>query len=666
MNGAPATGAPGNYGFTLVCDTGTFTGTLTVAANGTTASGTVNVPEGSNCTSLTATEPTAPNNYNWGNETGTITPGPITSASTAEITDRLNRNQISVPVTLTVNGAPATGAPGTYDFSLVCNTGTYTGSVTLTGTDTTGTATVNVPEGDNCTSLTEPVKPAAPTPYVWGPVNATPPTGPIRAGSIATITNQLAPNQIPVTINVNVTGAPATGAPGSYPFTLTCDTGTYTGSVTISGTATTGSTTVNVPQGATCTTLTESGKPTAPATYAWGQETGTPPTGPITTGSIGTITNPLVPNPISVTVNLTVTEAPATGAPGSYPFTLVCNGISYTGTVTLTGTSTTGTGTVNVPEGANCTTLTETGKPTAPTSYNWGPVTATPPMGPIAPGATASITNPLTRGQIPVTITVNVAGAPAAGAPGSYPFTLVCDTGTYTGSVTLTGTATTGSATVDVPEGANCTTLTEGSKPTAPTSYTWAPETTTPPAGPIATGSSGTINNQLNAPSLTVSITPDKTVVVPGSSVTYAVNVGNGGPINSDPDTKIVISVPAGEQVTSAVPGNGWVCSPTTGTGPFDITCVKAAGVPAGAANEPVVTLVVTKTTTAAITNTAKVTSGDAACVSTPAAARCEASATVTSAAPREPAPVPANSLAMLLLAGLGLMGLAFARIKRS
>nr|WP_221452148.1 DUF5979 domain-containing protein [Comamonas odontotermitis] len=649
----------------MTCDTGTYTGTLTVPANGTTASGSVNVPVGANCTSLVTTEPTAPANYSWSPETATLTPGPITSASTAEITDPLNLNQVALPIRLNVTGAPATGAPGNYGFTLTCDTGTYTGTLTVPANGTTASGSVNVPVGANCTSLVT-TEPTAPANYSWSPETATLTPGPITSASTAEITDPLNRNQISVPVTVTVTGAPATGAPGSYPFTLVCDGTSYTGSVTLTGTSTTGTGSINVPEGANCTTLTETGKPTAPTSYTWGPVTATPPVGPIAPGATASITNPLTRGQIPVTITVNVTGAPATGAPGSYPFTLVCDGTSYTGSVTLTGTSTTGTGTVNVPEGANCTTLTETSKPTAPTSHTWGPETATPPVGPIAPGATASITNPLTRGQIPVTITVNVAGAPAAGAPGSYPFTLVCDTGTYTGSVTLTGTATTGSATVDVPEGANCTTLTEGSKPTAPTSYTWAPETTTPPAGPIATGSSGTINNQLNAPSLTVSITPDKTVVVPGSSVTYAVNVGNGGPINSDPDTKIVISVPAGEQVTSAVPGNGWVCSPTTGTGPFDITCVKAAGVPAGAANEPVVTLVVTKTTTAAITNTAKVTSGDAACVSTPAAARCEASATVTSAAPREPAPVPANSLAMLLLAGLGLIGLAFARIKRS
>lgn len=668
ITGAPASGAPGSYPFTLVCDTGTYTGTVTLTGTATSGTTSITVPEGANCTTLTEnSKPTAPANYTWGPETTTPPAGPVVNGSTATITNPLTRNLISVPINVTVPGAPATGAPGTYSFTLVCDTGTYTGTVTLTGTSTAGTGMINnVPEGANCTTLTETSKPAAPDTYAWGPVTATPPAGPIGPGSTGSISNPLTRNLISVTISVNVTGAPATGAPGSYPFTLVCDTGTYTGTITLTGSSTTGSSTVNVPEGATCSTLTEPSKPTAPATYAWGPETATPPAGPIAPGSTGTITNPLTRNLIPVTVNLTVPGAPATGAPGSYPFTLVCDTGTYTGVVTLTGTSTTGTGTVNVPEGANCTTLTETGKPTAPTSYNWGPETTTPPVGPIAPGSTASISNPLTRNQIPVTITVNVAGAPAAGAPGSYPFTLVCDTGTYTGTVTITGTATSGTATVNVPEGANCTTLTENSKPTAPTSYNWGPETTTPPAGPITTGSNGVINNQLNAPSLTVSITPDKTVVVPGTPVTYVVDVSNGGPVNSDPNTTIVISVPAGEQVTRAIPGNGWVCSPTTGTGPFDITCVKAAGVPAGAAKEPVLTLVVTKTTPADVTNTARVTSGDAACVSAPAAARCAGSATVTSSNPRVAEPVPANSLAMLLLAGLGLMGLAFARFKRS
>ena len=56
----------------------------------------------------------------------------------------------------------------------------------------------------------------------------------------------------------------------------------------------------------------------------------------------------------------------------------------------------------------------------------------------MAAGGTASgtIVNPLTRNQIAVTINKTVTGAPASGAPGGYAFSLACDTGTYTGTVT--------------------------------------------------------------------------------------------------------------------------------------------------------------------------------------------------------------------------------------
>ncbi|HOB02950.1 MAG TPA: DUF5979 domain-containing protein, partial [Casimicrobium huifangae] len=83
------------------------------------------------------------------------------------------------------------------------------------------------------------------------------------------------PAQVPVTINKTVTGAPATGAPGTYNFTITCSTptATYNGSVTLTGTATTGSTTINVPAGSTNCVVTEPSVPTAPTNYSWGAAT---------------------------------------------------------------------------------------------------------------------------------------------------------------------------------------------------------------------------------------------------------------------------------------------------------------------------------------------------------------------------------------------------------
>ncbi|MBS0514859.1 MAG: hypothetical protein JSS16_05255 [Proteobacteria bacterium] len=464
------------------------------------------------------------------------------SSATANNCGALNKI-VAVTINKTVTGAPAAGAPGGYAFSLVCNNGTYTGTVALTGTATNGSTTVDVPQGAICSTLTETSKATAPTNYNWGTETTVPP-GTITTGSSGSITNPLSLIPGTLTVTKTITGGPAVTSAMAFPFNVACSTpaATYPGTVNVAANATTGSTTVSIPAGSTNCTIAEGARPTAPTNYTWGAPTYTQPSAaamPAGGTASGTIVNPLTRNQIAVTISKTVTGAPASGAPGAYGFSLTCDTGTYTGTVTLTGTATTGSTTVNVPQGATCPTLTETSKATAPTNYTWGTATTTAPVGTIAAGSSGSMTNPLTRNQIAVTISKTVTGAPASGAPGAYGFSLTCDTGTYTGTVTLAGTATTGSTTVNVPQGATCPTLTETSKAAAPTGYSWGTATTVPPTGTIAAGSSGTITNPLNLPAdITVTKTvktvngapaTTSTVVSAGDTIVYTLTYKNSG-----------------------------------------------------------------------------------------------------------------------------------------
>ncbi|MBL8310463.1 MAG: hypothetical protein JNL19_08590, partial [Burkholderiales bacterium] len=204
--------------------------------NGAVATYTINATIGAGatgtiCNSATATLPIGTS------QTGNNQPDTSTAC--------VNPAQVPVTINKTVTGAPATGAPGTYNFTITCATptATYPATITLTGTATTGSTTVNVPAGSTNCVVTEPSVPTAPTNYSWGaPTIGTLPLT-LVAGSTPSVgvTNPLTRNNVAVTITKTVTGAPATGAPGTYNFTIACSnpTATYTGSVTLTGTATT-------------------------------------------------------------------------------------------------------------------------------------------------------------------------------------------------------------------------------------------------------------------------------------------------------------------------------------------------------------------------------------------------------------------------------------------
>ncbi|MBK8416671.1 MAG: DUF11 domain-containing protein [Bacteroidetes bacterium] len=130
-------------------------------------------------------------------------------------------------------------------------------------------------------------------------------------------------------------------------------------------------------------------------------------------------------------------------------------------------------------------------------------------------------------------------------------------------------------------------------------------------------------------PNLVVNKTASVASAPAGGTFTYLIQVSNTGPVASGVNTVITDAVPAGVNITGLTNGAGWVCTPTTVTGPGTITCTNAAGVAAGAANQTVVTLNATKTATTSVANTASVTSGDPGCVA-PLPARCTSTVTAS------------------------------------
>lgn len=343
---------------------------------------------------------------------------------------------------------------------------------------------------------------------------------------------------VPVTVTKTLTGAPAGGVDGTYAFTLTCGTNTYNGSVVLGGGALTGQATVNVPVGSTGCTVAETSTPPAPTNYTWGTATYVQPTSPIAAGATATITNPLSANPGTLTITKTITGGTSATAL-SFPYTVTCATPSntYTGNVTVAAGASNGTATVNnIPAGSTCT-VAEGTLPPPPSNYSWGTPTYTQPSGAMAPGGTqtATIANSLARNQVTLTVTKDVTGAPATGAPGSYDFSVSCanPTASYTGSVVLTGTTTSGTGTVTIPEGSTGCTVTETSTPTAPPNYTWGTATYVQPTSPIASGATATITNPLIDMRADVSVVKTLTTAGPylvGQQVSYTITVANAGP----------------------------------------------------------------------------------------------------------------------------------------
>jgi uncharacterized repeat protein (TIGR01451 family) len=646
------TAASRTFPYSVTCATppNTFTGNVVVVSGTLSGTATVSIPVGStNCTISEGALPTPPTNYTW------VTPPTYTQPSAGAmgaggaiagtITNALNRIQIPVTITKNVTGAPASGAPGTYNFTIACGnpTATYSGSVTITGTGVTGTsAAINIPAGSTNCNITEGTIPGAPTNYTWGaPSYVQPGAIPATGTDTGTITNPLALNQITVTANKTITGIAAALVPASsFPFSVVCagnPGGTYNGTMTVAAGSLTGSGSVQVPAGSTGCVLSEGTLPAAPTNYTWGAPTYAPDAtlvSPLAVAESVGVTNPLTRNNVAVTLSKTISNVTGNGtnfpfaAATTFNYSMSCQNptATYTGTITVAAGATTGSAAAfNVPAGSTNCTVTETGVPSAPTNYSWGTVTYTQP-GTIPASGTASgnITNPLNRNQVTITANKTITGGPSgANLPfatnTNFPFIVTCTgnpAGTYSGNMTVLAGQTTGSGTVQVPQGSTGCTLAEGTRPAAPANYTWGAATYAPDATlvtPLVNAEAVGVTNPLtqNAPNISVV----KTITSAGiaSPVVYSIVVSNTGGAGSYAltDTPLLGSGITAGQATCASPQNTAAC-PTvaanlTGSAPYTLAAAGTA-IAGGASHTYTVTLPFT------VTNAATQVAGSALC----------------------------------------------------
>ncbi|MEN5180510.1 DUF5979 domain-containing protein [Comamonas testosteroni] len=376
-----------------------------------------------------------------------------------------------------------------------------------------------------------------------------------------------------LTVSKTVSGGPSPLPPLSFPFSVSCSGGAApfnaSGNVAAGGSAQV----TGIPAGSTCS-VAEGNKPAVPG-YTWSVEQITNPAGAMAPGGAlaASIANSLSANPGTLTVSKTVTGGPSPLPALSFPFSVSCTGgaapaggFSASGNVSAGSSASVG----NIPAGSSCT-VTEGAKPPV-ANYTWGVEQITNPGGPMAAGGTlaAAIANSLTRDQVSVTINKTVTGAPATGAPGNYGFSLVCDTGTYTGAVGIAANGVSGSTTVQVPKGATCSALNETGKATPPANYSWAAESTTPPAGAIATGAVGSIVNPLKT---NAKVTLQKTgprVVLTGEQFNYTLTLTNTGELPTGPVLTVQDLLPEGMEFVSA---QGDICTGAASDKQTLLTC---------------------------------------------------------------------------------------------
>ncbi|WP_395025488.1 beta strand repeat-containing protein [Comamonas odontotermitis] len=526
----------------------------------------------------------------------TITNAPITYNVTATV------NPVGGGV---VNGGSAscTPSPVASGVSSTCQVTTITPGWSFTGW--TGAACSQGQNTNNCT-LT--------------PTNA----------DMAVVAN-FSPLPGTLTVSKTVSGGPSPLPALSFPFTVNCTGGSAPFSTSSSVSAGSSAQVTGIPAGSTCS-VTEGSKPAVPG-YTWGAEQITNPSGAMAPGGAlaAGIANSLSANPGTLTVSKTVTGGPSPLPALSFPFSVSCTGgaapaggFSASGSVSVGSSASVG----NIPAGSSCT-VTEGAKPPV-ANYTWGTEQITNPGGPMAAGGTlaATIANSLTRDQVSVTINKTVTGAPATGAPGNYGFSLVCDTGTYTGAVGIAANGVSGSTTVQVPKGATCSALNETGKATPPANYSWAAESTTPPAGAIATGAVGSIVNPLKT---NAKVTLQKTgprVVLTGEQFNYTLTLTNTGELPTGPVLTVQDLLPEGMEFVSA---QGDICTGAASDKQTLLTCAVPGPLTEAGGATPSATFTVTvkaPATAGALTNYAATHPSGSGNPPSPPGAACDATTT--------------------------------------
>ena len=568
VSGGPAAGVAATFGYSANCGAdGTFPITVTTSAATNQGTNTIlNVPAGAVCSVTETTVPAAPANYAYG-----TTPGPNSvTASVASQTPGSNPTSFTNTLTrqngsLTVNkivtvpgGSGLTGVSGAFTFNADCSASgdgaTHAVSITLTNA-LTGGSTIPLPAGAMCT-VAEQSQPTAPVGYMYGTAlyAGNPATVPANAAATVTVTDPLAAVAAgSISVTKAVVGGP--NPAGSFSITVACPAApgiaAYSSTLSVAAGATVPFTGIPTPN--TCTVTESSTLPTPPTNYIW-DVSNTPP--PAITGltvaaggsNTATVTNTLVRQTSTITVQKTVTGGPAGGVTATFTFSADCGaddaspGVPFTTSIALTA-ATSGSNTISsVPAGATCT-VSEGALPTPPANYVWG---ASPPSVMLtttnAGPNNAAFTNTLSRPPSTITVTKTVTGAPVAGIPSStFNFNVDCGADDasagvpYTSAVTLSGTTTTLAGTpVSVPAGAVCTVTEQAPLPAPPTNYSYGaiPAGVTLPATTAATDTPVTVTNALTPNPGTLNVV--QVVNGPGANLvngtfTYTVDCGVAG-----------------------------------------------------------------------------------------------------------------------------------------
>ena len=383
------------------------------------------IPPGTSCTVSEGTLPAPAPNYAYGTP-GISNAGPFTTvaggSTSSIVTNTLARQTGSLTVTKVVTGpgSSASQVTGSFPFSVDCGgDGTFTGSVAITAGATNSSSVPGIPAGASCT-VTETGTTTAPAGFSWSAPMYTgnPATIPVGTAATVTITNPLA--ALPsgsISVAKSVVGGPIPA--GSFSITVACPANgavaAYNSTQTVTGGNSVIFSGVPTPNASDCSVTESATLPTPPTNYAW-DASNTPPAA-LTAVSVGdsvTVTNTLVRQTSTITINKTVTGGPGGGVSGAFNFSAECGaddvgglaGNPYPATIILSGASFGSSNTIVVPAGATCT-VSETSVPGAPTNYAWG---ATPPVVVLTTTAggpnTANFTNPLNSTFVPVSIPV--------------------------------------------------------------------------------------------------------------------------------------------------------------------------------------------------------------------------------------------------------------------
>ncbi len=498
----PGTG-PFDFGFTATCDlpTAGFTYPATlVGYPGATSVAIEGLPAGATCTVTEDTLPAAPALYEWAAPT---TPAAVVipASSNAAVTVTNALNPLLGGITITKDLALPGDAPGpfTFTYTATCDLPTA-GSVfpaSLTYPTATSTTIANVPAGAQCVVAEGPL-PAAPANYTWGPAAANVPvTVPLNATAPVTMASTLV--RVLAGIEVTKTLALPDGVTGpfSFGFTATCNLptpGSVFSATLANYPANTRVTIPGIPSGASCAVTENAPLPAAPNGYQWGAPSVPAPVTVPASGvaSVG-VTNTLVQQFGTITINKTLTLPQGVNGPFNFSYTATCD-LPSAGTVfpaSLSYPGATSTTIANVPAGAQCV-VAEGPAPTAPTNFTWGPAPANATVTVVANSDVATtMASTLVRGQAGIEVTKTLALPSGVTGPFNFGFTATCDLPapgtTYTATL-ADYPANTKVTIANVPAGANCSVVEDQPLPAAPANYSWAAPSVPAPVVVPATG----------------------------------------------------------------------------------------------------------------------------------------------------------------------------------